>query len=141
MRWHEDKWIGEFDWRKFVDDNKEHFPLIYAACQKHGYFMFYSWSIMVRIYKNQEIDHPVGIAIYDERAKKDVHIYVINAYNVSEVNNDENRYLLKSFLEKSNKVEVDCCSTDEVEFYAKRSFKLQNECKLAWIRGGNGNPV
>ena len=141
MRYFENKWIGEFNFKQFVDENKEHFPLLYAECQKRCYFMLYSWSIMVRIYKVQGIDHPTGVVIYDERAANDFHIYVLNSYNATAPDDDGNRHLLKSFLEKANKISVSCKSNEEVAFFSKRSFKLQNECNLTWIRGKNGNSV
>lgn len=141
MRYYEDKWIGEFNFKQFVDENKDNFPLLYSECQKRGYFMFCSWTIMVRIYKDQELDHLTGVVIYDERAANDFHIYVLNSYNATTTDDDRHRYLLKSFLEKANNISVSCNSCEDVVFFSKRRFRLQNECNLKWTRGKNGNSI
>ena len=139
MRWYEDSWIGAFDWRKFVNENKEHFPLIYDMCNKNAYYELFSWTIMVRIFRDQEIDHPTGIVIYDERNKNNFHIYALEVYDQDRLKGN-GRYLLKSFLEKGDKVSLSCLP-DVRTFYEKQGFKEQGECKMIWTRGGNGNSV
>lgn len=141
MRYYEDKCINLLDdWRKFVDDNKEHLPLLYEACQKNNYFKC-AYSLHVRFYLSQEIDHPIGIAVYDEYENNKYFIYVLNAWDSKVINTSDNRRLLNSFLEKANSIEVTCTNDNELKFYSDRCFRLPNECNLIWTRGQNGNSV
>lgn len=138
MRWHEDKWFGSMsrdELHKFVADNKEHFPLIYDMCEKNAYFEKFSACMFIRIYKNQELDHPTGIVIYDTLEKEKYHIYALEVYDQERLKGN-GRYLLKSFLEKADIISLSCLPETKV-FYEKLGFKEREELEMVWKRGQN----
>ena len=139
MRWYEDKRIEDFDWKQFVNENKEHFPLIYNACQKSGYFLNYSYPIIVRIYKDQEFKHPTGIAIYEFKTKKPehIHIYALEVYDQERLHGN-GRQLLNSFYETADRISLSCLPEVRI-FYEKQGFQEQGECRMMWHKGETRN--
>lgn len=125
MRWLDDK-IYTNDMLETID--KEKFPLTYRMCSKNK---FDTGSIFVRKLIDQEIDHPIWIAIYEERKPQQFHIYSLEVYKSYQLQNYGRKALTK-FKENANLITL--CSLPETKvFYEKLGFKESDDSGLRFI--------
>jgi GNAT superfamily N-acetyltransferase len=125
MRWLDDK-IYTNDMLEMID--KEKFPLTYKMSSKNK---FDTGSIIVRKLIDQEIDHPIWIAIYEERKPQQFHIYSLEVYKSYQLQ-DYGRRALTKFKENANLITL--CSLPETKvFYEKLGFKEADESGLRLI--------
>ena len=124
MQYLEDK-VYTKEFLKTMD--KETFSLTYQMCSKNK---FDTGSIYVRQLKNQEIDHPLLIAIYEERKPKEFHIYSLEVHPTHRLQYIGQKALSK-FKEKADVITL--CSLPESKiFYEKQGFVEQEENRLMW---------
>lgn len=125
MRWLDDK-IYTNEFLETLD--KEKFPLTYKMCSKNK---FDTGSIFVRKLIDQEIDHPIWIAIYEERKPQQFHIYSLEVYKSYQLQNYGRKALTKF---KENAILITLCSLPETKvFYEKLGFKESDDSGLRLI--------
>lgn len=108
--------------------DEEKFPLTYKMCSKNK---FDTGSIFVRKLIDQEIDHPIWIAIYEERKPQQFHIYSLEVYKSYQLQNYGRKALTK-FKENANLITL--CSLPETKvFYEKLGFKEADDSGLRFI--------
>ena len=126
MQWLDDKvYTNEF----LETLDKESFPLTHRMCTKNK---FDTGSIIVRQLKNQEIEHPIYIIIYEERKLKEYHIYSIEVHPNCRLQ-DYGRRALNKFKETADVITL-CCLPEIKLFYKKLGFTEMddNGLRLIW---------
>lgn len=113
--------------RKLVDalDPKD-FPLTHKVCTD----TFDGESVTFRMAKEQELDHPVAVVVFEEKTLDSVHIYSLEVHPKCQLLKN-GRDLVNLFKTKYKYVDLTTLPESKI-FYEKLGFTEEEDNHMVW---------